>query len=512
MEHRFSRQELFDRIWSTPMRRVAAELGTTTGRLSSLLRRAGIPTPPPGHWIKKEFGKALAQPSLPPAPPECPEPLVLDTNAETTRARRPETAALEAEPAAQSLSEVEATSASVASSSPLTSATRPSQPTKLSREELYAAVWETPMSRLADQYGISDNGLAKICRREDIPYPPRGYWAKHAVGKAPERSSLSKNNRASRPITIYPTPRPEPPPDLPVDVRRQIEGIHADASSIAVSERLVKPHAIISAWLTDHEERKRRARQERDPWRKKLYDPGDLSDSDRRRHRFLDALFKAIERQGGKVVQESRRELVANVSGEKIEFQLREKHKQIRRPLTADEQRWRIAGDKDWKQELAPTGRLAFEIRTYLPAGLRGHWLEAEKRPLEDMLPEIVGVFVAAGPLLVQQRREREAAERERRLAERRRYEEQQKRRRDANRWRHFREIALDWRELAAARNLLSMLRSIDVDLSVEINGRSVGDWLVWAEDRLKRADPTANGLEGLFKRIAEITEWSYRD
>lgn len=211
-------------------------------------------------------------------------------------------------------------------------------------------------------------------------------------------------------------------------------------------------------------------------------------------------------------MQASRRELVANVSGEKIEFQLREKHKQIRRPLTADEQRWRIAGDKDWKQELAPTGRLAFEIRTYLPAGLRGQWLETEKRPLEDMLPEIVGVFIAAGPLLVQQRREREAAERERQLAERRRYEEQQKRKRDANRWRHFREMALDWRELAAARDLLSMLRSIDVDLSVEIDGRSVGDWLVWAEDRLKRADPTANGLEGLFKRIAEITEWSYRD
>jgi hypothetical protein len=238
----------------------------------------------------------------------------------------------------QKITEAEATAASVASSSPLTSATSTYQPTKLSREELYAAVWETPMSRLAYQYGISDNGLAKI-----------------------------------------PTPRPEPPPDLPVDVRRQIEGIHADASSIAVSERLVKPHAIISAWLTDHEERKRHARQERDPWRKKLYDSGDLSDSDRRRHRFLDALFKAIERQGGKVVQESRRELVANVSGEKIEFQLREKHKQIRRPLTVDEPRWRIAGDKDWKQELAPTGRLALEIRTYLPAGLRGQWLETEK-------------------------------------------------------------------------------------------------------------------------------------
>jgi len=29
MEHRFTRQELYDRIWSTPMTRVAAQLGTT---------------------------------------------------------------------------------------------------------------------------------------------------------------------------------------------------------------------------------------------------------------------------------------------------------------------------------------------------------------------------------------------------------------------------------------------------------------------------------------------------
>lgn len=510
MEHRFTRQELYDRIWSTPMTRVAAELGTTPNRLSSLVRHAGIPTPPAGYWIKREFGKAEPQPPLPPAPPDCPEPLVLDTDADTVRARRPETTPRKAEPTAQPKFEVK--SAPAASSPPTTLAPRPSQPTTVTREALYAAVWETPMSRLAEQYGISDNGLAKICRREDIPYPPRGYWAKHTAGKAPERTPLTGSDRVSRPITIYPTPLPEPPPELPDDVRRQMEGVHAEASSISVSERLVKPHAIIAAWLADHEERKRRARQERDPWRKKLYDPGDFSDSDRRRHRFLDALFKAIERQSGKVKQGDRRELSAEVSGETVEFQLREKHKQTRRPLTADERRWRIAGGKDWKQELMPTGRLAFEIKTYLPAGLKQQWIDTDKQPLENMLPDIVAVFVAAGPLLVQQRREREAAERERQLAERRRYEEQQRRKRDANRWRHFREIALDWRELAAARDFLSTLRSMDVDPSIEIDGRSLDDWLTWAEDWLKRADPTVGGLHGVFRRIAEIKEWSYRE
>jgi hypothetical protein len=102
------------------------------------------------------------------------------------------------------------------------------------------------MSRLAEQYGISDNGLAKICRRDDIPYPPRGYWTKHAAGKAHERTPLPESDRASRPITIYPTPLPEPSPNLPDDVRRQMEGIHAEASSMVVAERLVNGDALLA--------------------------------------------------------------------------------------------------------------------------------------------------------------------------------------------------------------------------------------------------------------------------
>lgn len=45
---------------------------------------------------------------------------------------------------------------------------------RISREDLYAKVWQTPMIRLAEKFGITGNGLAKICDRMDVPYPPRG--------------------------------------------------------------------------------------------------------------------------------------------------------------------------------------------------------------------------------------------------------------------------------------------------------------------------------------------------
>lgn len=426
--------------------------------------------------------------------------------------RRPKLIEVMATPKSDPVSEPDVPAEPSEVPAPVALKPRPTQPTTMTREELYSAVWTTPMARLAEQYGISGNGLAKICDREDIPYPPRGYWAKRAVGKAPKASPMPKSDR-SRSITIRPTPLPPPPIELPQEVKHQVDKARANESTILVQERLLRPHAVVASWLAEHEEKNRQGRRERDPWTRKLYDPGEFTEAEHRKHRILDALFKAIERQGGKIKQGERRELFAEVSGEKVEFQVREKQKQERRPLTADEKRWRSADDKGWKQELVPTGRLVFEIKTWQwPNGLPRQWLESDKQAMEAMLPDILATFVAAGPLLVQLRKKREAAERERHLAEQRRYEEQRRRKRDANRWRGFKEMAQDWHELAAVRDFVAALRWMDIDSSDEIEGRSLGEWIAWAEDWLTRADPTSGGVDGIFRRVAEITDWTYRD
>ncbi|HEX2164095.1 MAG TPA: hypothetical protein VHM02_09120, partial [Thermoanaerobaculia bacterium] len=53
----------------------------------------------------------------------------------------------------------------------------------LKREGLYELVWSRPVSSVAQDYGLSDVALAKICRRMGIPLPGRGYWAGHAAGR-----------------------------------------------------------------------------------------------------------------------------------------------------------------------------------------------------------------------------------------------------------------------------------------------------------------------------------------
>jgi len=59
-----------------------------------------------------------------------------------------------------------------------------------SREDLYSAVWSKPMMNLAEEFGISGRGLAKLCERLKVPVPPRGYWRKFSLGQSIKKTSL----------------------------------------------------------------------------------------------------------------------------------------------------------------------------------------------------------------------------------------------------------------------------------------------------------------------------------
>lgn len=60
----------------------------------------------------------------------------------------------------------------------------------MTRQELYDLVWSKPITHIAKEYGMSDQGFRKHCVKADIPLPPRGYWAKLAHGKKVPRPKL----------------------------------------------------------------------------------------------------------------------------------------------------------------------------------------------------------------------------------------------------------------------------------------------------------------------------------
>ena len=121
---------------------------------------------------------------------------------------------------------------------------------RVTREELYKQVWETPMSRLAQQYGVSGPGLAEACDRLRVPHPPRGYWTKKAAGKEVTHYRLPEwGSDKPDSVEIGPTPVRFSARNLPPEIQRQIDDFAARLGRIVVPEQLSRPHPINAARL-----------------------------------------------------------------------------------------------------------------------------------------------------------------------------------------------------------------------------------------------------------------------
>ncbi len=57
VHHVFTRQALYNRVWSEPIRTVASTLGVSDVGLAKACRAAGTPTPPRGYWTRRPHGQ-----------------------------------------------------------------------------------------------------------------------------------------------------------------------------------------------------------------------------------------------------------------------------------------------------------------------------------------------------------------------------------------------------------------------------------------------------------------------
>lgn len=82
-----------------------------------------------------------------------------------------------------------------------------------SREALYHMVWTAPVMEVAGRLGVTDVALAKLCRRAEVPTPPRGYWQRIEMGQqipvtplppAPEGLPELLRIRGTKPCAAYP--------------------------------------------------------------------------------------------------------------------------------------------------------------------------------------------------------------------------------------------------------------------------------------------------------------------
>lgn len=65
----FTREELYQLVWSESMIQLAKRFGLSDVGLAKACRRAAIPVPERGYWAKRQAGKPTIQQALPPRGP-----------------------------------------------------------------------------------------------------------------------------------------------------------------------------------------------------------------------------------------------------------------------------------------------------------------------------------------------------------------------------------------------------------------------------------------------------------
>jgi len=79
-------------------------------------------------------------------------------------------------------------------------------PIHFERLALYEEVWSSPLTTLAKKYGMSDNGLRKICKKLNIPLPQAGHWARVSAGQVIPKPPLPQTTDRTE-FTSYPIPK-----------------------------------------------------------------------------------------------------------------------------------------------------------------------------------------------------------------------------------------------------------------------------------------------------------------
>lgn len=369
------------------------------------------------------------------------------------------------------------------------------------RETLYNEVWTDPVTVVASRYGLSDVGLAKICRTLSIPLPSRGYWAKIKAGRMMSRAPLPKLKApVLRDMRLVKLPEEkiaklEAAKESATRIRNRVAAV-----DINPTEGSAEQHPLVKA-------ASKRLRQ-RDGWpantllRSAPDEVLNLSvsqDALDRALAFANLLLNALDKEGFYCEIDRRKNktlLRSRITGTTVPLAIEEKIQRSRHEPTPAEKRareryysspyWERRGDYPSIPEFdyASTGLLTLRVGSYAR-----NWNDTARTKLEQRLGTVVSEII----VLMQEAYEREQEEIRRAEARQRameRYEYLTKRRKmEAAK---FKELEAEADNLDRATKLRAYADAVErqaVDNGM-VDSPEIADWLAWARAKADWLDP----------------------
>lgn len=284
----------------------------------------------------------------------------------------------------------------------------------LTREELFDRIWSEPVLRVSKALGLSGVGLAKLCRRQGIPVPPRGYWAKKDAGRAAPRPDLPRLTLSTTQEIEFPGPSDGASASLPDPMAAPPHPLVAAEFSAAnligaPSEGLRVTHPLLRSTLEYWKAIKRPIQTWSTPFPRHFILP--VSESMQRRTlRLLQTLFAALEKREHSIEIGNRGQIRVSILGEDCNLRVRERQKQVRalRRLSGDLTKYPNKRPHD----LIFTGDL--ELRIDGRFGSNVAVSDNKSRHVEEQLNAVVIALIQAALA----EKEYRAAQERRRLAE----------------------------------------------------------------------------------------------
>ncbi len=383
----------------------------------------------------------------------------------------------------------------------------------MTRRELYDLVWSIPITKLSKKYGLSDVGFAKICKKYNIPRPPRGYWARIASGQTLKKTPLPPGKKEQL-TELSPNPNPEL---KRIDTPKALES-KLFRESIFVSDTLRGAHPLVKQ-ATE-------ILKTTEPDHLGMLKPGDNECLDitvskkslRRAMLIMDGFIKAFEGKGYEVflVTDSTQVRIDDVT---LKINMTEEVKTIQKERKKhDLEGYYHFGHSDFDTERVPSGNLCLTIDEHFwrwNEHYRKNWRDTPTKRLEDQLHGFAnGLLKAADQKRVRIRKEEERQRKEREMELERqerarvRAEKIEQKKLEQKKVSKLLADSEDWRKSRLLRKYIAEVqRRAENGAMIGIPDSDLTEWLNWANQQADRLDPFSESPQSILDEEIEEDE-----